>query len=147
MVNDDESLVNQLKDDIKEVLSQHDEYRDVVVKATYEDFPEISYPMVLIYEIENSAVSQFYDLKEHVVNVSYQIIILCRQTENYDAVTNVRNIITIIRDYMRGERYHALKRLGNTPITKKHDDENIRIGYMRYVGRIDIDTNTIYRRY
>lgn len=144
MVNDDESLTNQLIDDIKELLSP--EYPNVVVKASYEDFPKIGYPMVLVYEIENSAVSQFYDLQEHIVNVSYQIIIMSEDTPSRSATDTVRDIITRIRDYMRGERYHALKRLGNTPITTKHDDENVRIGYMRYVGRIDIDTHTIYRR-
>ena len=144
MVNDDESLTTQLIDDIKELLS--DEYPNIVVKASYEDFPKIGYPIVLIYEIENSAVSQFYDLQEHIVNVTYQIIIMCEDTPSMSATDNVRNIITRIRDFMRGERYHALKRLGNTPITTKHEDENVRIGYMRYVGRIDIDTHTIYRR-
>lgn len=144
MVEDDEGLTTQLIDDIKELLST--EYPNVVVKASYEDFPKIGYPMVLVYEIENSAVSQFYDLQEHIVNVSYQIIIMCEDTPERSATDNIRHIITQIRDFMRGERYHALKRLGNTPITTKHDDENVRIGYMRYVGRIDIDTHTIYRR-
>lgn len=144
VVNDDESLLNQLENDIHDLLSPI--YPTVVVKSSYEDFPEISYPLVLIYEIENSDASQFYDGREHVVNVTYQFNILCDQTEDMSANDNVRNIIRIIRDYMRGDRYHALKRLGNTPIVKKQDDENIRIGYMRYVGRIDIDTNTIYRR-
>ena len=144
MVNDDESLLGQLETDIYELLSPI--YPTVVVKSSYEDFPEINYPLVLIYEIENSAVTQFYDGQEHIVNVTYQFNILCDQTEDMSANDNVRNIIQIIRDYMRGERYHALKRLGNTPIVKKQDDESIRIGYMRYVGRIDIDTNTIYRR-
>lgn len=146
MVNDDETLLDQLVVDIHEVLSSYPEYKDIVVKTAYEDFPSISYPMVLINEIENSAVSQFYDGQEHIVNVTYQLFIFGEQDEYRSAVENVRNIITIIRDYMRGERYHALKRLGNTPITKKQDDENVRIGYMRFVGRIDIDTNTIYRR-
>ena len=146
MVNDDETLLFQLVDDIHELLSSYDEYKDIVVKSSYEDFPTVSYPLVLIYEIENSAVSQFYDLQEHINNVSYQFIILADQDADRDASENVRNIMGIIRDYMRGPRYHALKRLGNTPITKKQDDENIRIGYMRYVGRIDIDTHTIYRR-
>lgn len=144
MVDDSETLSSQLETDLTEVLSV--EYPNIVVKATYEEFPAVSYPLVLIYEIENSAVSQFYDLEEHVINVSYQIIIMAEQDENRSAVDNVRHIITLIRNYMRGERYHALKRLGNTPITTKHNDENVRIGYMRYVGRIDIDTNTIYRR-
>ena len=144
MVDDNETLSLQLENDLTELLSV--EYPDIVVKATYEECPPVSYPLVLIYEIENSAVSQFYDLQEHVINVSYQIIIMAEQDENRSAVDNVRHIITLIRNYMRGERYHALKRLGNTPITTKHNDENVRIGYMRYVGRIDIDTNTIYRR-
>lgn len=146
MVNDDETLLFQLIDDIKTLLSAEPEYANIVVKPSYDDFPKVGYPMVLVYEIENSAVSQFYDLDEHVVNVSYQIIIMAEDTPQRTATENVRNIITLIRDYMRGERYHALKRLGNTPITTKHDDENVRIGYMRYVGRIDIDTHTIYRR-
>lgn len=146
MVNDDETLLYQLQDDIYELLSQYPEYENIVVKSSYEDFPKIDYPMVLLYEIENSANTRYYDLKEHVVNVSYQFIIMAEDTESMTAVQNVQNIITIIRDYMRGEKYHALKRLGNTPITKKQDDENIRIGYMRYVGCIDIDTHIIYRR-
>lgn len=146
MVNDDETLLNQLIEDLQEELSTHEGFENIVVKAAYEDFPAISYPMVLINEIENSAVSQFYDGEEHIVNVTYQLFIFAEQDEYRTAVENVRQIITIIRDYMRGERYHALKRLGNTPITKKQDDENIRIGYMRFVGRIDIDTHTIYRR-
>lgn len=146
MFLDDESLIEQLQEDIQTELRSHPEYATITVKASYEDFPVISYPMVLIYEIENSAVSQFYDLQEHINNVSYQFIIFADQDADRDASENVRNIMGIIRDYMRGPRYHALKRLGNTPITKKQDDENIRIGYMRYVGRIDIDTHTIYRR-
>ena len=144
MVEDDETLQFQLRDDLYELLST--DYPNIVVKATYDDFPKVGYPMVLIYEIENSAVTQFYDLQEHIINVSYQIIVLAEDTPERSAINNVRHIITKIRDYMRGEKYHALKRLGNTPITTKHDDENVRIGYMRYVGRIDIDTHTIYRR-
>lgn len=146
MVNDDETLLNQLIEDLQEELSTHEGFENIVVKAAYEDFPAISYPMVLINEIENSSVSQFYDGEEHIVNVTYQLFIFAEQDEYRTAVENVRQITTIIRDYMREERYHALKRLGNTPITKKQDDENIRIGYMRFVGRIDIDTHTIYRR-
>lgn len=144
MVNDDETLLYQLENDIKELLEPY--YPNIVVKSTYEDFPVIDYPCVLIYEIENSAVTQFYDGDEHIINVTYQFNILCDQTEVMSANENVRNIITLIRDYMRGERYHALKRLGNTPIVVSQNDRNIRIGYMRFVGRIDIDTNTIYRR-
>lgn len=153
MVNDDETLLYQLEKDLYDLLVPI--YPTVVVKSTYEEFseldelddiPGISYPMVLIYEIENSAVSQFYDLQEHIINVTYQLTILSDQVNDMSASENVRNIITLIRDYMRGPRYHALKRLGNTPIVKKQDDESIRVGYMRYVGRIDIDTNTIYRR-
>ena len=146
MFNDDESLLEQLTTDLKAEFAAHEEYKDITIKSSYEDYPVIKYPLVLLYEIENSAVSKFYDLQEHIVNVSYQIIVYAKETANYTATDNVRNIMGIIRDYMRGERYHSLKRLGNTPITKKQDDENVRIGYMRYVGQIDIDNHIIYRR-
>lgn len=146
MPNDDESLLHQLIDDITDLFKGYPEYSDIVVKTSYEDFPEVHYPTILIYEIENSAFSKFYDLQEHVVNITYQFVILAEQSETMDANENVRNIITIIRDYMRGPRYHALKRLGNTPVVAKQDEVNVKIGYMRYVGQLDIDTHTIYRR-
>ncbi len=146
MPNDDESLTTQLVNDLQEHLSSIPGYEDITVKASYEEFPTISYPLVVIAEIENSSVSKYYDLKEHVVNVTYQIYVYATQSETLDATENCKTIITLIRDYMRGKRYHALKRLGNTPITKREDDYNVRIGYMRYVGQLDIDTHTIYRR-
>lgn len=142
----DETLIYQLVDDFRELFSNHERYNNVVVKMSSEELPNITYPLVLISEIENSDVTQFYDGVEHIVNVAYQIFIYADQDEEYTAIENVYNIMGIIRDYMRGERYHALKRLGNTPITNRQEDDNIKIGYMRYVGRIDIDTHTIYRR-
>lgn len=142
----DETLTDQLVADLRELFSGIDEYQDIVIKPYYEDFPVVSYPMVIVEEIENNYVGKYYDGKEHIADISYQINIHADQSETLTAVENVQNIMNIIKYYMRGERYHALRRIGNTPITKKHDDGNIKIGYMRYIGRLNIDTNTIYRR-
>ena len=57
MVDDDETLLYQLEEDIYNLLSP--EYPDIVVKSSYEDFPAIDYPCVLIYEIENYLVEDF----------------------------------------------------------------------------------------
>ena len=140
-----ESLLDQLEYDLTE-LFKSTEYNNIVIKQSYKEFPEISYPMVIIDELENSDVHKYYDGREHVVNVGYQFTIQAKQSSTLDAVDNVRRIQEIIRDYMRGERYHALQRVQPQPIVTHPYDNNVIIGYMRYTGCIDIDTNTIYRR-
>ena len=80
MFNDDETLLYQLIDDIREELRRYPEYSDIEVKSSYEDFPTLTYPLVIIYEIENSAVSKYYDTKEHIINITYQFTILAGQS-------------------------------------------------------------------
>lgn len=143
---DDETLVPQIVDDLTTLFSTYEDYKDIVIKPSYEAYPDITYPIIIVSELENSDNQRFYDGKEHVVNVGYQITIQAEQSETRTAIENVKNIINIIKKYMRGERYHALRRTGPTPITKSQTDDNIRIGYMRYTGCIDIDNHIIYRR-
>ena len=142
----DETLTPQLVEDLKVLFSSYDEYADIVVKPSYEAFPVITYPIIIVGELENNDVQRYYDGKEHVVNVGYQLTIQAEQSETRTAVENVQNIINIIKEYMRGEKYHALRRTSPTPTTKSQTDDNIRIGYMRYTGCIDIDNHIIYRR-
>jgi hypothetical protein len=142
----DETLLDQLKEDLQALFSEDEDYGDLVVKTAYDGNYDISYPLVVIRELDNYDNSEFYDGKEHIVDVAYQFNILAGQTATLSAEENVRNIITKIRDFMRGERYHALERLGSSPIVVSRSDRNIMIGFMRYEGCIDIDTNTIYRR-
>ena len=142
----DETLLDQLQTDLSELFKTIDGYQDMTVKLSYEELPDITYPLVIIDELINSDVDRYYDGKEHIIDVAYQITILADQNEIYDAVDNVRNIRDIIKNYMRGERYHALRRQNPQPIVPHPTDKNIRMGYMRYNGCINIDTNTIYRR-
>ena len=142
----DETLLDQLKDDLQELFYNDAEYNDLVVKIAYEGDEDISYPYIVIEELTNTDVHRFYDGSEHVVDVAYQFTIFAEQTATKDAITNVRTIIDKIKTYMRGERYHALHRIGSSPDAALPGDSNIRIGYMRYSGRIDIDDNRIYRR-
>lgn len=142
----DDTLLYQLENDLQELFKQTEGYTNTIVKTSYDGNYEISYPLVEIQELTNEDVDQFYDGEEHVIDVGYQFTIMAEQTETLSAEKNVQNIINIIKDYMRGERYHSLRRLGGSPILALTNDNNIMIGYMRYNGRIDIDTNTIYRR-
>lgn len=142
----DETLLYQLKNDLQQLFAQDETYSDILVKTSYDGNYEITYPLVEIQEIDNMDVAQFYDGDEHIVDVAYQFTILAEQTDVLSAERNVQNIINIIKEYMRGERYHALRRIGGSPIASLNSDNNVMIGYMRYEGRIDIDTNTIYRR-
>lgn len=143
---DDDTLLDQLKTDLQELFDNDAEYNDVVVKTAFEGDENISYPEIIIDELENSDVHRFYDGSEHVVDVAYQFTIMAEQTATKDAVTNVRTIINKIKNYMRGERYHSLHRIGSSTDAALPSDSNIRIGYMRYEGRINIDENIIYRR-
>ena len=142
----DETLLDQLKDDLQELFNDDVDYSDLVVKTAYEGDEEVSYPYVMIDELTNRDVQRFYDGSEHVVDVTYQFTICAEQSSTKDAITNVRTIIEKIKNYMRGERYHALRRVGSSPDAALPGDSNVRIGYMRYEGRINIDENIIYRR-
>lgn len=142
----DETLLDQLKNDLQELFDNDTNYSDLVVKTAFEGDEDISYPCVIIDELSNTDVERFYDGEEHVIDVGYQFTIMAEQTSDRDAITNVRMIINIIKQYMRGKRYHALHRLGSSPDAALPGDSNIRIGYMRYTGRINIDENIIYRR-
>ena len=142
----DETLLYQLKTDLIELFTDNDTYSDMFVKTSYDGNYDITYPLIEIKELNNEDVSRFYDGAEHIIDVGYQFTIMAEQTETLSAEENVRNIINIIKEYMRGDRYHALRRIGSSPVLSLNSDSNIMIGYMRYEGRIDIDTNTIYRR-
>lgn len=142
----DETLLDQLKNDLQDLFDNDIEYNGLVVKIAYEGDDDISYPYIVIEELANTDVQRFYDGAEHVIDVGYQFTIFAEQTAEKDAITNVRVIMNKIKEYMRGERYHSLHRVGSSPDAALPGDSNIRIGYMRYDGRINIDENIIYRR-
>jgi len=142
----EETLLDQLKDDLQELFDNDVDYSGLIVKTAYEGDESVSYPYIVIEELDNRDVQRFYDGEEHVIDLDYQITVLAEQTAERDAMTNVRMIMDKIKNYMRGERYHALRRIGSSPDAALPGDSNIRIGYMRYEGRINIDEKIIYRR-
>ncbi len=149
---DDETLLFQLVDDLQDMFDSTEEYSDVTVRKSMDGDYEVTYPLVIVQELSNMDDSRFFDGHEHIINVGYQIEVLADQSETKDAETNVLCICNLIKEYMRGERYRALQRIGSSPIMPQYSsalekDGDIKIGFMRYSGRIDIDTNTIYRRY
>jgi len=142
----DETLLYQLKDDLQELFDMSDNFQDVIVKTAYEDFSDIEYPCVIIHELENVPDNRYYDMQEHVVNVTYQFTVMSEGTFGEDAVKQVMLIMDYITKYMRGRKYTSLQKVGSTAIQPHPNDTNIKVGYMRYEGCIDIDTNIIYRR-
>ena len=141
----DDTLLYQLKDDLQQLFDESTEFNDVTVKIAYGS-DDVSYPCVIIREIENTDNTRFYDMQEHVVDVTYQFNILSEGIGFDDATERVLDIMNYIKQYMRGRKYTSLQRIGNVPIQTHPNDTNIKIGYMRYQGCINIDTNTIYRR-
>ena len=141
------TLVNQLVDDIKEEFTLHNEYLNIIVKEKYEKYPEISYPGITIEELENEDNSKFFDETERVSDLGYQFAIYAEQSSTKTAVQNVREIANIIDSYLKGERYRCLRRIGSLVMLPLPTDNNVMVGYLRYDCSVEIDTNTIYRRY
>lgn len=144
------SLRNQLKTDIKALFEnnqEYPEYQDVIVKDKYEKYPEITYPIITIDELNNENVDKFFnDSGEQVSYLSYQIRIDCEQTEEHTAWENVDIMGNIIDEYMGGERYYCLRRIGNFAKYPMQNDDNVMVGYLRYECNLELNTNTIYRR-
>lgn len=143
----DDILEYQLIGDIKELFSDNETYPSMLVKEKYERYPKIAYPAITIEEIQNEDNKRFFDETERVSDMGYQFAIYSEQTEEKTAVQNVRAIAKIIDDYMKGPRYRCFRRLGSLAITKHPTDNNVIIGYLRYECSLELDTNTIYRRY
>lgn len=140
------TLINQLKNDIKEHFESSTEYSNILVKELYEKYPKISYPGITIEELENEDNSRFFDETERVTNLGYQFSIHAEQSVDKTAVQNVREIANILDQYLKGPKYRCLRRMGSLAITPLRSDENVMVGYLRYECSVEINTNTIYRR-
>ena len=140
------TLIKQLKADVKEHFNTVEEYKDIIVKEQYEKYPKISYPGITLEELENEDNSLFFDETERVSNLGYQFTIHAEQSIDKTAVENVREIATILDNYLKGPRYRCLRRMGSLAIAPSPSDENVILGYLRYECSVEINTNTIYRR-
>lgn len=144
------TLSDQLKNDYKELFANNQDYpefNNIIVKKQYEKYPPIQYPMITINELNNEAVDIFFnDEGEQVSYLGYQIRIDAEQSETHSALENVEIIGNIIDEFMSGERYYCMRRIGNFPKYPMQNDDNVMTGYLRYECNLDINTNTIYRR-
>lgn len=142
-----EGLTEQLKSDLSEFFISDDEYNGMLVKEQYEVYPEITYPMTTIEEIENADNNRFFDETERVTDLGYQFVIYAEQSLDKTAIQNVRAIANKLDTYLKGPRYRCLRRIGSLIIKPMQSDENVIMGYLRYDCSLEKGTNTIYRRY
>lgn len=144
------TLLNQLKNDLKELFQNNEdypEYKDIIVKKQYEIYPKIKYPIITIQELNNEDVLKYRnDSGEQVSYLGYQIRIDCEQNEIRSALENVEIIGEIIDNYLKGDKYWCLRRIGNFAKYPMQSDNNVMVGYLRYECNLDINRNTIYRR-
>ena len=148
------TLSHQLKNDIKALFAEdnnnysENEYPDMIVKLQYELYPEPTFPIITISELNNEDVLKYSnDSGEQVSYLSYQIRIDCEQTTNHTALENVEIIGEMIDNLMKSERYWCMRRVGSFTKQPQYNDNNVMYGYLRYECNVDINTNTIYRRY
>ena len=142
------NLSKQLKDDFIDLFSDDEEYPNMIVKEEYEILPKIGYPCVIIEELNNENDDRYFDDSGECVSyLSFQIEIRAEQSATRTARENVRNIGDIIDNFMKGEKYWCMPRVGGFSIIPMSSDNNVMIGYLRYECNVDIKTNTIYRRF
>lgn len=141
------TLVDQLKVDVHEYFSTIEEYNNILVKEKFEKYPKISYPAITIEEIANEDNDRFFDETERVSDLAYQFTIHAEQSSTKTAIENVRAIANILDMYLKGPRYRCLRRVGSLVMAPLPSDENVILGYLRYECSVELDTNTIYRRY
>ena len=103
--------------------------------------------MKYIEEIENEDNNKYFDETERVSNLGYQFTIHAEQSLDKTAIQNVRSIANILDTYLKQPKYRCLRRIGSLIIKPMPSDNNVMLGYLRYDCSLEIDTNTIYRRY
>lgn len=144
------TLLNQLRDDLEELFRNnydYPEYNDMLVKKKYQKNPPIRYPMITIEELNNQDEVRYRNSEgEQVDYLGYQIRIDSEETLNHSALDNVEIIGDIIDNYLKGERYWCLRRIGNFAKYPHQYDDNVMTGYLRYECNLDIHRNIIYRR-
>ena len=141
------TLINQLKSDFVEHFSTEPEYSSILIKEKFEKYPSISYPAITIEEITNEDNERFFDETERVSDLAYQFTIHAEQSSTKTAIENVRTIANILDTYLKGPKYRCLRRIGSLVIAPLPSDDNVILGYLRYECSVELDTNTIYRRY
>lgn len=141
------TLVNQLVTDVREAFAINGTYSDIVIKEIYEIYPKISYPAITIEELENEDNQRYFDETERVTNLGYQFTIHAEQSRDKTAIQNVREIANILDTYLKEPKYRCLRRIGSLTIVPLNNDKNVMLGYLRYDCCVEVDTNTIYRRY
>lgn len=142
-----DTLIYQIIDDIRELFENNNTYNDILVKEKYELYPKISYPGITVEEIENEDNARYFDETERVSNLGYQFNIYTEQSNDKTAIQNVREIAKILDTYLKGPKYRCLRRIGSLVIAPMPSDDNVMIGYLRYDCCLELNTNTIYRRY
>lgn len=142
-----DTLIYQIINDIKELFENNNTYNDILVKEKYELYPKISYPAITVEEIENEDNARYFDETERVSNLGYQFNIYTEQSNDKTAIQNVREIAKILDTYLKGPKYRCLRRIGSLVIAPMPSDDNVMIGYLRYDCCLELNTNTIYRRY
>ena len=142
-----ETLITQLKDDISTYFSGNPDYSNILIKEQYEIYPKLKYPGITIEEIENEDDFKYFDETERVSNLGYQFNIYSEQSIDKTAVQNVREIARLLDQYLKGDRYRCLRRIGSLVIAPLQSDNNVMVGYLRYDCSLELGTNTIYRRY
>lgn len=122
-----------------------EEYKDTVIKGIYDENPPVKYPMVTIFEIDNSENERFSTATgEKVSNLGYQIDCYSRQTSHLQATDSAMLMGRIVNRLLGGPNY-KMTRIGTPVFMPLVQDKTVIKYSLRYNCVVELDTNTIYK--
>ena len=121
------------------------DYKDTTIKGIYDENPPVNYPMVTIFELDNSENERFSTAQgEKVSNLSYQIDCYSRSTEFLQATESAMLMGRIVNNVLGGPNYKMI-RVGTPVLMPLIQDKTVIKYSLRYTCVLELDTNTIYK--
>ena len=122
-----------------------EDYTKTIIKGIYDENPPVNYPMITVFELDNSENTRFSTAEgEKVSNLSYQIDCYSRQTETRQATESVMLMGRIVNRLLGGPRY-KMNRVGTPALMPLIQDKTVIKYSLRYTCVLELDTNTIYK--
>lgn len=121
------------------------DYTSTIIKGIYDENPPVNYPMVTIFELNNSENERFSTADgEKVSGLDYQIDCYSRSTEYLQATDSAMLMGRVVNRLLGGPKY-KMTRIGTPVLMPLIQDKTVIKYSLRYTCVLELDTNTIYK--
>lgn len=116
-----------------------------MIKGIYDENPTVDYPMITVFELDNSENTRFSTADgEKVSNLSYQIDCYSRGTELFQATESAMLMGRVVNKVLGGKNY-KMTRMGTPALMPLIQDKTVIKYSLRYTCVLELETSTIYK--